>query len=406
MADAELDRARPVGAGRPVGRLAVLRALRPVDREPQPQHVDADRHRHRVGVRLQRRRDGRARCCSRTRSSRRDGSAVYFEAAVVIISLTLLGQLLELKARSQTSAAIKSLLGLAPKTARRIEADGTEEDVALSHVHVGDSLRVRPGREGARGRRGDRGQERGGRIDADRRTDAREQGAGRQADRRHAQHQRRRSSCAPRRVGCADDARADRADGRAGTALAGADAAHGGHGRRLVRAGGGRRRARRRSSSGVSWVRSRAGSTASSTPWRCSSSRVRVRSGWRRPCRSWWRPARAATPGRAVPRCRRHRDASRTVDTLIVDKTGTLTEGKPAFDRAVPVDGVQADEVLRLAASLEQGSEHPLADAIVRAARERGLALDKRRDVRVGDRASACEDGWRAASSRSATRRS
>lgn len=65
--------------------------------------------------------------------------AVYFEAAVVIISLTLLGQLLELKARSQTSAAIKSLLGLAPKTARRIKADGTEEDIELSHVHVGDS---------------------------------------------------------------------------------------------------------------------------------------------------------------------------------------------------------------------------------------------------------------------------
>ncbi|HMJ14890.1 MAG TPA: copper-transporting ATPase, partial [Polyangiaceae bacterium] len=71
--------------------------------------------------------------------------AVYFEAAVVIISLTLLGQLLELKARSRTSAAIKSLLGLTPKTARRINADGSEEDVPLAHVHVGDSLRVRPG---------------------------------------------------------------------------------------------------------------------------------------------------------------------------------------------------------------------------------------------------------------------
>ena len=63
----------------------------------------------------------------------------------MILSLTLLGQMLELKARSQTSAAIKSLLGLAPKTARRINADGTEEDVPLAHVHVGDSLRVRPG---------------------------------------------------------------------------------------------------------------------------------------------------------------------------------------------------------------------------------------------------------------------
>ena len=71
--------------------------------------------------------------------------AVYFEAAAVIISLTLLGQILELKARSQTSAAIKSLLGLAPKTARRVGADGSEEDVPLTHVHVGDLLRVRPG---------------------------------------------------------------------------------------------------------------------------------------------------------------------------------------------------------------------------------------------------------------------
>ncbi|MGQ3175925.1 MAG: HAD-IC family P-type ATPase, partial [Hydrogenophaga sp.] len=71
--------------------------------------------------------------------------SVYFEAAAVIISLTLLGQILELKARSQTSAAIKSLLGLAPKTARRIGADGTEEDVPIGHVHVGDKLRVRPG---------------------------------------------------------------------------------------------------------------------------------------------------------------------------------------------------------------------------------------------------------------------
>jgi Cu+-exporting ATPase len=70
---------------------------------------------------------------------------VYFEAAAVIISLTLLGQLLELNARSQTSAAIKSLLGLAPKTARRINSDKTEEDVPLVNIHVGDTLRVRPG---------------------------------------------------------------------------------------------------------------------------------------------------------------------------------------------------------------------------------------------------------------------
>src|SRR5258706_8910193 len=72
------------------------------------------------------------------------GTAVYFEAAAVVVSLTLMGQLLELRARSQTSAAIRALLGLAPKTARRLRDDGTEEDIELTHMHVGDRLRVRP----------------------------------------------------------------------------------------------------------------------------------------------------------------------------------------------------------------------------------------------------------------------
>lgn len=70
---------------------------------------------------------------------------LYFEAAAVIVTLVLLGQVLELKARGQTSAAIKALLGLAPKTARRIKADETEEDVPLELIHIGDLLRVRPG---------------------------------------------------------------------------------------------------------------------------------------------------------------------------------------------------------------------------------------------------------------------
>lgn len=70
---------------------------------------------------------------------------VYFEAAAVIVTLVLLGQVLELKARSKTGAAIKALLGLAPKTAKRIKEDGTEEDVPLDQVHPGDKLRVRPG---------------------------------------------------------------------------------------------------------------------------------------------------------------------------------------------------------------------------------------------------------------------
>jgi len=71
--------------------------------------------------------------------------AVYFEPAAVIVVLVLLGQVLELRARSQTSSAIKALLGLAPKTARRLEPDGSEQDVVLDQVQVGDRLRVRPG---------------------------------------------------------------------------------------------------------------------------------------------------------------------------------------------------------------------------------------------------------------------
>ncbi|HID31115.1 MAG TPA: YHS domain-containing protein, partial [Desulfobacterales bacterium] len=75
-----------------------------------------------------------------------DGTVgVYFEAAAVIVVLILLGQVLELKARSQTGAAIKALLGLAPKTARRVNEDGSEEDIPLEHVQKGDRLRVRPG---------------------------------------------------------------------------------------------------------------------------------------------------------------------------------------------------------------------------------------------------------------------
>src|SRR5258708_5703693 len=70
---------------------------------------------------------------------------LYFEPAAVIVTLVLLGQVLELRARSQTSSAIRSLLGLAPKTARRVGRDGDEQDVPLSGIRIGDRLRVRPG---------------------------------------------------------------------------------------------------------------------------------------------------------------------------------------------------------------------------------------------------------------------
>ena len=90
-----------------------------------------------------------ARCARRSfrpRSATHAGEVgVYFEAAAVIVTLVLLGQVLELRARSRTSAAIKQLLGLAPKSARRIDADGSEQDVPLDAGEVGDRLRVRPG---------------------------------------------------------------------------------------------------------------------------------------------------------------------------------------------------------------------------------------------------------------------
>jgi Cu+-exporting ATPase len=75
----------------------------------------------------------------------RGAVGVYFEAAAVIVTLILLGQVMELKARSSTNAAIKALLGLAPKTARRVNSDGSEEDVPLEDIELGDRLRVRPG---------------------------------------------------------------------------------------------------------------------------------------------------------------------------------------------------------------------------------------------------------------------
>ena len=122
---------------------------------------------------LQRRRDACAAALFRPPSAASDGAvAVYFEAAAVITVLVLLGQVLELRAREQTCGAIRALLDLAPKTARRIGADGADEEVALDTIAVGDRLRVRPGEkvpvDGVviEGRSVDR------RIDGDRRVDA------------------------------------------------------------------------------------------------------------------------------------------------------------------------------------------------------------------------------------------
>ncbi|QQX86208.1 cadmium-translocating P-type ATPase [Cupriavidus necator] len=299
---------------------------------------------------------------------------VYFEAAAVIISLTLLGQLLELKARSQTSAAIKSLLGLAPKTARRIGPDGAEEDVPLTHVHVGDLLRVRPGEkvpvdgvvtEGTSAV--DESMITGEPIPTTKRVGDRVIGATMntsgslviQSEKVGSQTvlsqivqmvaQAQRSKAPMQRM----------ADKVAGVFVLGVI------GIAVL--------------TFVAW-----GLFGPEPSWVFGLINAVAVLIIACPC-----ALGLATPmsimvasGKGASNGVLFRDAAaienlRKVDTLIVDKTGTLTEGRPAFECAIGTNGYAEEDVLRLAASLDQGSEHPLAAAIVEAARERGLQLEK-----------------------------
>ncbi|MCJ0824781.1 heavy metal translocating P-type ATPase [Luteimonas sp. 50] len=297
---------------------------------------------------------------------------VYFEAAAVIVSLTLLGQLLELRARSKTSAAIKALLGLAPKTARRIEADGSETDIPLEHVHVGDRLRVRPGEK----------------VPVD----------GTVLEGRSSIDESMLTG-EPIPVGKGEG------DQLIGATLNGTGA--------LVM------RAEQVGSATVlaQIVQMVAQAQRSRAPMQRMADKVAywfvlavfavalatfVAWGLFGPDPSWTYAVLnavsvliiacpcalgLATPmsimvasGRAAHGGVLFRDAEaierlRAIDTLVVDKTGTLTEGRAAFREVLPAPGIDADDVLRLAASLDQGSEHPLAEAIVAAARDRGMAL-------------------------------
>jgi P-type Cu+ transporter len=299
---------------------------------------------------------------------------VYFEAAAVIISLTLFGQMLELKARSQTSAAIRSLLGLAPKTARRIEADGSEADVPLTHVHVGDRLRVRPGEkvpvdgvvvEGSSAV--DESMLTGEPLPVSKRAGDKLIGATLNTSGALVMRSEHVGSATVlsqivQMVTMAQRSRAPMqrlADVVAGYFVMGVVGvallsffAWGFFGPQ------------------PSWVFGLINAVAVliiACP--CAL-------GLATPMSIMVATGRGATSGILF------RDAAavenlRKIDTLIVDKTGTLTEGRPAFEKTVAAEGFDDQEVLRLAASLDQGSEHPLAAAIVNAARERELALDK-----------------------------
>nr|MCU0957226.1 heavy metal translocating P-type ATPase [Hydrogenophaga sp.] len=307
--------------------------------------------------------------------------AVYFEAAAVIISLTLLGQVLELKARSQTSAAIKSLLGLAPKTARRIRADGTEEDVPLTHVHVGDLLRVRPGEKVPVDGEVTEG---GSSVDESMLTGEPMPVAKRVGDKVIGATLNTSGALVMRseRVG-------------ASTMLS-----------QIVQMVAQAQRSRapmQRMADVVAgyFVVTVVGiALLTFFGWGLFGPEPRWVFGLINavsvliiacPC-----ALGLATPmsimvatGRGATHGVLFRDAAaienmRKIDTLIIDKTGTLTEGRPSFERAIPAPGYDADAVLRLAASLDQGSEHPLAETIVRAARERGMALDKPENFESG----------------------
>jgi Cu+-exporting ATPase len=298
--------------------------------------------------------------------------AVYFEAAAVIISLTLLGQVLELKARAETGAAIRALLGLAPKTALRIRPDGSEEEIPLSNVHPGDRLRIRPGEkvpvdgvvvEGASAV--DESMLTGEPMPVSKVVGAKVIGA--------SMNTSGALIMQAEKVGSA-------------TVLA-----------QIVQMVANAQRSRapmqRIADIVAGWFVLVVIGVALLTffVWGLSG----TPSGWAFglinavavliiacPC-----ALGLATPmsvmvatGKAATLGVLFRDASAIeklceVDVLIVDKTGTLTEGRPAFHSVVPAGAHAADEVLRIAASLDQGSEHPLAQALVAEARSRKLAL-------------------------------
>ncbi len=301
----------------------------------------------------------------------------YFEAAAVITVLILLGQVLELRARSQTNAAIKLLLGLAPKTARIVREDDTEEDIPMEHVQVGDTLRVRPGEKIPVD---------GITIDGESNVDE--------------------SMVTGEPLPVAK---------RAGERLIGATV--NGTGGLLMRA------EKVGSDTLLSQI---VNMVAEAQRSRAPIQRlVDTVSGYFVPVVIFvsiitfiiWsllgpEPAIAyavinavavliiacpcalglATPmsimvgtGKGAMMGVLFKNAEalevlRKVDILVVDKTGTLTEGKPKLVSVTVTERFQENDNLRLAATLERGSEHPLAEAIVRGAEERGVALTQAED--------------------------
>ena len=327
---------------------------------------------------------------------------VYFEAAAVITTLVLLGQVLELRARGQTSSAIKSLLALAPKTARRLRDDGTEEDVPLDQVRVGDRLRVRPGEkvpvDGVviEGRSAvDESMVTGEPIPAekgpgDRLIGGTVNGTGSLVMRAERVGSETMLAQIVRMVSQAQRTR--RAHPAAGRYRLG-----------ILRSARGRRRRAHIHRLGL------AGAGAADGVRACergggADHRLSLCAGARHADVDHGRDRPGATAGVLVKNAEAL-EAMEKVDTVVVDKTGTLTEGKPRLVSVVAAPGQDESELLRLAASLERGSEHPLAAAIVQGATARGLRSCRRRLRSSRSRAKASREPsmvtrWRSASAR------
>jgi Cu+-exporting ATPase len=296
----------------------------------------------------------------------------YFDTAVVVTVLILLGQVLELKARSQTSGAIKRLLGLAPKTARRIDADGSESDIPLDQIRVGDSLRVRPGEkvpvDGVVGE---------GRSTVD---ESMISGEPLPVDKEPG------SKVVAATVNGTGSliVKAEKVGGD--TLLA-----------QIVRMVGEAQRTRAPIEQVVDQV-SRyfvpavvIVSFLTFAVWSILGPEPKLAHalvnavavliiacpcalGLATPLAVMVGVGKGAENGILIKNAEALEVLQRA-NTLVVDKTGTLTEGKPRLVLAEPAPGFDADEILRLSASLERGSEHPLAAAIVKGAEEKRLPI-------------------------------
>jgi Cu+-exporting ATPase len=298
-------------------------------------------------------------------------AAVYFEAAGVIVTLVLLGQVLELRARGATGAALRALLGLSPKLARRIEAGGAETDVPLGDVRVGDLLRVRPGEkvpvDGViiEGRSlVDESMISGEPIPVEKQTGARVVGATLNGDGALVMRAEKvgADTLLARIVAMVAEAQRSRApiqrlaDVVAGVFVPAVIATAALTFALWAALGPEPRMAHALVNAVAVLIIACPCALGLATPMS-----IMVAAG------------RGATMG-VLFRDAEAIEVLRAVDTLVVDKTGTLTEGKPRLASVVAAgEAISEGELLRLAAALERGSEHPLAAAIVAGAEARGL---------------------------------